>query len=64
MFAGKARLDPFVFARRPDSLAFFKNSYDYLLQRKTLQVQPDIVKAMSLELALYFHRAHEPKAAA
>jgi hypothetical protein len=41
-----------------------KNSYDYLLQRKTLQMQPEIAKAMALKLALYFHRAQEPKAAA
>jgi hypothetical protein len=40
-----------------------KNSYDYLLQRKTLQMRPEIVKAMALKLALYFHRAQEPKAA-
>jgi hypothetical protein len=41
-----------------------KNSYDYLLQRKILQMQPEIAKAMALKLALYFHRAQEPKAAA
>jgi hypothetical protein len=41
-----------------------KNSYEYLLTRKVLQMRPEIATAMALKLALYFHRAQLPKAAA
>lgn len=33
-----------------------KNSYDFLLKKKVLQIKPEIRNKMSLKLALYFHR--------
>lgn len=40
-----------------------KNSYDYLLSRKVLQVKDDIRDSMAFKLALYFHRSMESCAA-
>lgn len=33
-----------------------KNSYDFLLKNKILQIKPEIRNKMSLKLSLYFHR--------
>lgn len=38
-----------------------KNYYGNLLDRKKLQMQPDIAQSLALKLALYFHREQETK---
>jgi hypothetical protein len=40
-----------------------KNSYDYLLSRKVLQLTESTRDSMALKLALYFHRSQESCAA-
>jgi hypothetical protein len=36
-----------------------RNAYDHLLQRKILQIKPEVVLSLSLKLGLYFHRSPE-----
>jgi hypothetical protein len=38
--------------------SFHKDSFEFLLQHKILQLKPEIVDSFSLKLALYFHRCH------
>lgn len=40
-----------------------KNSYDFLLAAKVLQLQEPTRNSMALKLALYFHRSQQPSAA-
>jgi len=39
-----------------------KNSYNHLLSKKILEMQPQIREAFALKLALYFHRSQQPAA--